>query len=324
MRTSSSVRVLGQPWGHAVLWLAATLALALGLAGCSLDISSFSGTGAGDSGANATPTATATPSPTPTPRQACQALLGSTNLQAASAGSGFTDVTFPPDSLSTSIAASHGGDGRFAIAQFDVCTPVTGIEAIQSFFTTNLPSAGWAQMATYPYDGAYQAPCGDPYCWSKDTTPRYVSLETVIKQQNGYVTYHMRLATAPTPPSCKPDDYGIYATRPYDMMLPNTPSIPAPPLTKDGIGSAGTNGNVTQGGYAGMCSAGSASSINAFFTTELPHLDWSTSTPPTYFTACHMSGTLYWKSRDMMQWQTNGSAGASGTFWSFTLCHVAG
>jgi hypothetical protein len=295
--------------------------LTLALTGCALDISSFSDTQG--PGPAPTPTVTPTPSPTPTPLQACQTLLDSNNVQAATAGADFADVSFPANSLGTSIATSHGGDGRFTIEQFDVCSPASSIDAIHSFYSTGLPSAGWAQAATYPYDGAYQASCGDQFCWSKDPAPRYVSLESVINQQNGYVTYHMRLAVPPTPPSCQPDSYGIYAARPYDTTLPNTPSIPAPPLTKDGLGSAGTSGNVTQGGYAGMCSAGSASAITAFFTTELPHLGWSANTPPTYFSACHMSGALYWKDRDIFQLQTNGSAGASGTFWSFTDCHVA-
>jgi hypothetical protein len=306
-----------------MLWLAAALLLTLALGGCTLDISSLSGTTSSDGSANGTPTPTATPSPTPTVQQACRTLLNASSLQAASAGSAFTDVTFPANSLGTGVTSSPAADGRFAIAQFDVCTPASSIAAIQSFFATGLPSAGWAQSGTYPYDGALQASCGDPYCWSKDSAPRYVSLESIASQPGGYVTYHLRLATPPTPPSCQPDDYGIYATRPYDTTLPNTPALPAPPLTKDGIGSAGTNGNVTQGGYAGMCSAGSVNSINAFFTTELPKLNWSTSAPPAYFAACGMSGTLYWKDRDMFQWQTNGSAGASGTFWSFTLCHVS-
>ncbi len=317
MRTSPTIRT-----HHlAALWLGAALLLALALGGCALNISSLAGTAPGN--ADATPTPTATPSPTPTLQQMCLTLLKASSLQPATAGSAFADVTFPADSLSTGATTSYGEDGRFAIAQFDVCTPSSTIAAIQTYFTTGLPSAGWAQSATYPYDGAYQAACGDPYCWSKDTAPRYVSLEAVANPTSGYVTYHMRLATPPTPPSCKPDDYGIYTTRPYDTTLPNASGAPAPPLTKDGIGSAGTSGNVTEGGYAGMCSAGSDTAINAFFTTELPKLGWSTSSPPTYFTACHMSGTLYWKDRDMFQWQTNGSAGASGTFWSFTLCHVA-
>jgi hypothetical protein len=304
-----------------MLALAATFVLALSLAGCALDISSFSGTQ--DTNPDPTPTATATPSPTPAPQQACQTLLGSNSIQAATAGSAFADVTFPSGSFSTSAAKSHGGDGRFTVEQFDVCTPTTRMDAIQSFFATGLPSGGWAQAPSYPYDGAYRASCGDQYCWSKDPTPRYVSLESVINQPNGYVTYHMRLALPPMPPSCQPDSYGIYASRPYDTALPNSPGVPAPPLTKDGLGSAGTSGSVTQGGYAGMCSAGSASSINAFFAAELPPLGWSKSTPPSFFSACHMSGTLYWKDRDMFQWSTNGSAGASGTFWSFTDCHVA-
>jgi hypothetical protein len=256
--------------------------------------------------------------------QVCQVILSGATLQPATAGAGFSDVAFPPDSFSTSLATSHGGDGRFTIKQFDVCSYANGADAIRSFFANGLPSSGWNQAAMYPYNGAYQAPCGDPYCWSKGTAPRYVSLEQVTDRHNGYVTFHVRLAVPPTPPTCTPDPAGIYPTRSYDTTLPNTSSsLPAPPLTKDGLGSAGTNGNVTHAGYGGECSAGSAASINAFFTTELPALGWNHSMPPASLAPCGTTGVQWWKGTELFQWSTDGSAGASGTFWGYGECTVS-
>ena len=257
-------------------------------------------------------------------QQVCQTTLNGATLQPATAGSGFSDVPFPPNSFSTGIANSHGGDGRFTIQQFDVCSNASGAQAIRSFFASGLPSAGWAQATAYPYNGAYQAPCGDPYCWRKGSAPRYVSLEQVTDRHNGYVTYHLRLAIPPTPPTCTPDVAGIYPTRAYDTgNLPNTTDIPAPPLTKDGLGSAGVNGNVSQGGFGGECSAGTAASINSFFTTELPVLGWNHSAPPVLLAPCGTTGSQWWKGHEIFSWNTSGSAGASGVFWGYGECTVS-
>ncbi|MGE5333920.1 MAG: hypothetical protein ACM3N4_04405 [Nitrososphaerota archaeon] len=304
---------------RAILVIPAFCVILAALAGCGATASATT---------DAVPTATrSAPSPTSAPvsaQQACQSALNGATLQPATAGAGFSDVSFPPNSLSTSITTSHGGSGRFAIRQFDVCSNASGADTIRSFFASGLPNTGWKQASTYPYDGAYQTSCGDPYCWRKGTAPRYVSLEKVTDRHNGYITYHVRLALPPTSPSCTPDPAGIYPTRSYDgASLPNTTAVPAPPLTKDGIGSAGTNGNVTQGGYGGECSAGAAAGINAFFTTELPALGWHHSAPPSSLAACGISGTQWWKGNEIFQWHTDGSAGASGTFWGYGDCTVS-
>lgn len=289
----------------------------MALAGCAASATASTSTTTSTAPVNA---ATSTPSV----QQVCQTTLNGATLQSATAGVGFSDVTFPPNSFSTSIATSHGGDGRFTIHQFDVCSSASGVAAIQSFFAGGLPSAGWAQAAAFPYNGAYQASCGDPYCWHKGSAPRFVSLEQVTDRHNGYVTYHLRLAIPPTPPTCTPDSAGIYPTRSYDgPNLPTGSDIPAPPLTKDGLGSGGTNGNLTQGGYGGECSAGTAASINSFFTAELPALGWHHSVPPALLSPCGTSGIQWWKGNALFQWNTGGSAGASGVFWGFGVCVVS-
>ncbi|HEV8190835.1 MAG TPA: hypothetical protein VGP82_05035 [Ktedonobacterales bacterium] len=301
------------------------LLLIVALAGCTSTVTVTGETGT----SSATPTtAAAAASPTvavPAGADACLSQSGFSGAVAATAGGGFDDVAFPAHSVSTSITASHGGDGRFTIRQFDVCTASTSTSSVRSFFASGLPHAGWTQAPLYPYDGAYQASCGDPYCWKKDHAPRYVSLESVTSHSGGVVTYHMRLAIPPHEPDCTPDSAGIYGTRKYDTTLTDSPSpgFPAPPLTKDGLGSFGDSGTKTQGGFSGMCSAGSSSTINSFFNTELPAHGWHHSTPPSSLTsACGVSGTQWWKGNDIFSWNIEGSAGASGTFWGWGLCHL--
>ena len=127
------------------------------------------------------------------------------------------------------------------------------------------------------------------------------------------------------PPTCVPDVAGVYAD-PYVTTLPNF-DLPAPPLTKHGIGSAGTVGNLTTGGTAGMCSAGTAATLDAFYTTTLTARGWSHSAPAaTLTTACTAggasiwAGTQWWHDTSMFAWQSTGSAGTSGIFWSYSFC----
>jgi hypothetical protein len=71
-----------------------------------------------------------------------------------------------------------------------------------------------------------------------------------------------------------------------------------------------------------MCSAGSSTSINDFFTTELPHFGRHHSTPPASFAPCGASGVHWWKRNDTFSWDIEGSAGATGTFWGWGTCHL--
>lgn len=77
-----------------------------------------------------------------------------------------------------------------------------------------------------------------------------------------------------TPPAgagstCQPDPYGIYSGSGYVTQLTDAP-LPAPPETKHGIGSSGTNSGVTQGGKSGVCTIGTNASIAAFYSAQLP------------------------------------------------------
>ncbi len=296
--------------------------LSLWLTACATGTSGSQGSGdKTNTPGNTAPTATSAPQRATT----CQQLSGFGSAQTASAGSGFGDVGFPQNAISTSISPAGGGVGRFTIEQFDVCAPSTTRSAVYSFYASGLPGSGWAGASTYPYDGAWQASCGDPYCWKKDHLPRYVSLEKVTDHGNGLITYHMRLAIPPAGPSCS-SSVGIYDGKTWDGNLGSVPGLNAPPLTLDGLGDGYSGGGASHDAIQAMCSSGTASSINAFFTTELPRHGWQHSTPPASMsTACNTTGAQWWKGKDLFQWkpETGGSPAANTVYWDYNWCELS-
>ncbi|HKD77720.1 MAG TPA: hypothetical protein VKB76_19595, partial [Ktedonobacterales bacterium] len=170
------------------------------------------------------PTTVPTTPPHPT---SCTSLIGSSAT--ASAGSHFTDVAFPASSLSTGLTLHRSGTGIWSIYLMNACTPGSSASAVRSFFASQLPASGWATSATLPFDGGFQAPCGDPYCWAKDTAPRYVGLEAVTDAGGGFVTYTLRLFIPPTAPaSCYTS---MFANPPYHSTWWQDAAIPVPPLS---------------------------------------------------------------------------------------------
>lgn len=242
-------------------------------------------------GAVPTTAPTATPSPTPTPIPGCAQLAGFGGAASPSGGASFGDVPFPASSVGTAAAPNGGGAGHWSFLQFDVCTANSSAGAINTFFASGLPSAGWAQTATYPYDGQFARACGDPYCWKKDAAPRYVSLEKVTDAGNARVTYHMRLAIPPAPPACDPAHFGNLAYV-SSVAGPNGTTIYLPPLTRVTTDLGGGHAGGTAIVY---CSAGTAATIAAFMQTELPAGGFAASTadgPGWWKTS---NGTLTWK-----------------------------
>lgn len=237
-----------------------------------------------------TSVATATTiSPTATPAQAtCAALLPGGIL--ASAGSNFTDVSFPPGTISTALALDHHGDGQWSVYHMQACAEMTSVSLIQAFYATNLPAQGWANAPTEPFDGSFLQACGDAYCWDKDAAPRYVGLGDLI-QHGTVVTYTLRLFVPPAVPNCA----GTPAHGSYIAQLPATYSpqvIPLPPLTRDGLGMNGGNA----GNDTGLCSAGTASALQIFFNAELTtRLHWSYGPFPARFgSGCAFTSTVGW------------------------------
>ncbi|MBA3823300.1 MAG: hypothetical protein H0X24_05240 [Ktedonobacterales bacterium] len=151
-----------------------------------------------------TPAAGDTPAPaTPIPASVtnCNQIGTFASAGAASAGSGFSDITFPADSFSVS-AGNYSDTYAFTTYQFkliNACSNGANVGAIQSFFAARLTTGGWHTSTTFPFQGNPTRQCGDPYCWRNGSTPvRYVGLENV--QTSGSVAvYTLRVSTAPAP-----------------------------------------------------------------------------------------------------------------------------
>ncbi len=184
---------------HAVI-PALLLTLALLLSACSPSAHPAGSASPAASQPAATSSAQSTPSSLPTPSgniADCSQAPGFGSAGPASAGTSFTDVAFPADSVSV---ASSPFTQVYSFQIINACTNNTGANSVRTFFAGNLPSNGWTQSATYPYKGNVSSGCGDPYCWRKQyaSNIRYVSLESVTAA-GAVVVYSLRLATAPIP-----------------------------------------------------------------------------------------------------------------------------
>ncbi len=154
--------------------------------------------------AGGTPSAGDTPVPsTPIPAGItnCNQISTFAGAGAASAGSGFSDVGFPPDSVSVG-AGNYADTYNLTTYQFSlisVCSNNATASTIQSYFSSTLTTGGWSNTSTFPYAGNPARLCGDPYCWRYGATPvRYVSLESV-QPSDSVVVYTLRVGTAPSP-----------------------------------------------------------------------------------------------------------------------------
>lgn len=290
----------------------------LALAACSLGGGSTTATsGIGGSSAPTSSPPTATPTRVPV---TCATLLP--GAATATAGSQFSDVSFPVGSVGTALTLHSSGTGQWTIELMQVCSPGTTAMAVRSFFATRLPANSWAYSATLPFNGVVQAACGDAYCWAKDSAPRYVGLEHVADASGGNVTYQLRLFVPPAMPVC-PDPYGVYAGKSFTSFYNDgSINIPLPPLTKLGVGDG--FGNSTFGGYGevGICSAGDTASVNALYASALPGLGWTYGTPPALFAPCHSMGSAWYKGRVMFSFNASGGSIPNGILWAFNYCVI--
>ena len=262
---------------------------------------------------------TTKPAATPTIAPTNCAQIGEfAGASAASAGPGFADVTFPSGSVSGRPTLRPGGMGLYAIAEFDVCTPATDQLTVANFFTGLLGASGWTTSPRYPFDGGYLAACGDPYCWFKDTAPRYISLEQITPRGNGVVTYHLRLATPPPAPNCPTP---AFQGPPYQSAFPTTTTtdLPLPPLTE--FGALTKTANLTS---ESLCSAGTAATVNAYLQSELATLGWAQGMLPTADKCGAANATFsgWVKSSRGVSWQTvNGKQlTPNGVVWTINYC----
>ncbi len=291
------------------------VALALALAGCS-STSGSNTTGGTSSGANATATATsgsansATSTPGNSNPQNCQQIQGFSGSTPVSNDGRLAAVPFPSTAGYMTQAVDNAQTGLYEILKFNVCMPSTTTSAVYSYYANNSSSQGWTQSSTYPYDGGYQAACGDPYCWSHADGPvwDYLSLENVQAAGGGFVTYRLRLAFPPTLPDCSnilPPGNSIA----YNFFWTDaSPNVPVPPLTVFGLGDGHGVGNKTV--YTQfMCSPGTASSISSYMSKELGQHGWSATSQSECGTTGWMINSaglaISWQVSNPTQWQLN-------------------
>lgn len=170
------------------------------LAACSLGGGSSTATSSGSaSTATSMPIPTNTTAPTSVPAT-CASALPSSAPATQPGGANFSDVPVPANTFATALTPFSSGTGLWSIYIVKLCSQGSSTSGIDSFFAAQLPGAGWTQTPKLPFDGGYQQPCGDAYCWAKDTAPRYVGLEKVTDAGNGVTTFQLRLFMPPPTP----------------------------------------------------------------------------------------------------------------------------
>jgi hypothetical protein len=236
----------------------------------------FSQRPGGGPGTTSTPTIIPTNTPVGTATTTiadCSSILPGSGP--ASAGSNFSDLSLPANSVSTALTkVGGGGTGQFTIYELKLCAPGSSVSAIESFFM-QLTSRSWLHSNTFPADGAYQSDCPDAYCWAKDV--RYVRLVRPISDLGGGIeSYQLTLAVAPPAPNCDawinsfPQGYYYKIPDPHYKATNVFANIPLPPLSR--IIQDDASGG--QRGYD-VCSAGTIVSITSFMETNLTKLGWT-------------------------------------------------
>jgi hypothetical protein len=245
--------------------------LALAVAACSGTVTVTS-TGSGSSPTTgSTATTTSGSGSTPAPTATCATLLPGAIANGSPASTAFGDAPLPANSFVAPVSTFlAGGSALWTILLDQGCTNGMSASAVRSFFSSQYPASGWAYAPKLPFDGGYFAPCGDAYCWGKDTPQRFVGLENVT-DHGGATTYQLRLFLPPTAPSCTDPNFTMSPIHGYQTFVEVfTYYVALPPLSLIAPDDA-------TGGQKGLeiCSAGSVSSIITFMQTELPKQGWS-------------------------------------------------
>jgi hypothetical protein len=291
---NSSIHVLMRSMKKTAAAFVCLGVFAMVLAGCSTTTGSSVTLGTGNvatttSGTGANAAGTATPT---TPSRAgnanpqnCQQIAGFSGAGPIPEGGRLSNLPFPANAQATEAVEVVNQTGLYEVMRFNVCAPNTTTSALYSYYASQFPSMGWTQSTTYPYDGGYQASCGDPYCWMVGPTPEFSSLEVVQSAGNGFVTYRMRLAFPPSTPDCS--NIVPPGNSPTPLFFwDQQPTVPLPPLTIEGMGSGHGVGSKTVYSQE-ICSPGTASSISSYMHTELTQHGWSA-------TSQNLCGTTGW------------------------------
>jgi hypothetical protein len=306
MRTfSRRHRPLGR---HKLAALALALSLGTGLAfsACASSASTSTSNTPGAGSPTTPPAATATSAPT-----TCTHLPGFAQAGALpQAGNILGGIPFMSNTVYTSLNPVAGGTpGLYGVDLMQACTANTSVNAVHSNFATQSPANGWPQSSTYPYDGGYQAPCGDPYCWMRTNYREYLSLEKVTDAGSGLVTYGIRIAVPPSTPDCSSIAPPGGGTPTLEFFWSQQPSIPVPPLSAEGLYDGHGVGSKTVLSQS-MCSPGTVASVKSFMSTELGKLGFKS-------TSQSLCGTTGWvlKNGLAISWNVG-----SATNWTLSYC----
>jgi hypothetical protein len=245
--------------------------IALATAACSGTVTlttTDSGTSTGTTSTTATTSPTSVPATTG-PAATCSTLLPGATPQSSPASPAFPDAPLPSNSFAAAVTTHLDGNNILWSVYLDqICTNNTSVSAVQSFFSSMYPSAGWAYAPKLPFDGGYFQPCGDMFCWGKDTPQRFVGLEFPTAHGTS-VTYQLRLFVPPAPPTCGFTGYPSTAYQPFAETFSGIyVALPPNSITTPDDASGGQKG-------LEICSTGTQASIITFMQTELPKQGFS-------------------------------------------------
>lgn len=254
------------------------------------------GCGATTGAGGATPTATATATPVPT---CTSAVPGASAIDLASHGFLYP-ITYPDKTLSSAISTTASGPGLFTVNQFTACTPGMAVDAVQSFYTSQLPALqhGWYTATTFPADGGLMTACSAPCFWNpKGGNIYYLVFDQFTDHGAGIVTYRGRWAVfdISTLPSCNSNfsPTNTAAQRQVFFVGSGDTAFPVPPLSSITPDDA-------SGGLRGydICSPGTAASVTAFLNKEVPADGWTKVTASdahcTIASNCWTKGGQFW------------------------------
>ena len=201
------------------------------LSACATTANTTAGTPTGQpqpTGSANAPTATSQPTsgptPTPVPVTSCAQVSGFGSAGSITAGSHFTEVSFPTNTVGFVQQTFEDNSYQFRI--ISACTNGTTASAIHSFYASGLPPTGFAKSSTSPYKGNPSSACGDPYCCVQGhahpsfQATQYVSLESVTTR-GSVVTYNLRLCITPL----IFNNITIQGTYMYDFDLVDNPDV---------------------------------------------------------------------------------------------------
>jgi hypothetical protein len=252
----------------------------------------------GTTGAGSPPTAT--PEPTATPVPTCASVLPDSSAIDLR-GHGFLyPITYPADTVSSTISTTASGPGLFTVNQFTACTPGTTVSSVQSFYTAQLPALqhGWITTSLFPADGGLMATCNAPCFWNpKGGNIYYLAFDQFTDHGSGVVTYRGRWAVfdISTLPTCNSNFSAANpgAQRMVYFVGSGDTAFPVPPLSS--IAQDNASGGLR--GYD-ICSPGDAASVNAFLAREVLAAGWTQAPAgdPHCFVMsnCWTKGGQYW------------------------------